>query len=434
MKGALQGKKINIMAMGCRSNQSEADSLASMLKRTGAEIVKAPPYDAAVLITCTVTAIADKKSRQLLRRLRRQSPEALLVATGCWAQKADPNLAQRLGVDLLVGNRQKWQIPSLLNHALGEKRPLPLTIVRNDILHSEEWDHLFQFQPLLHSRAFVKIQVGCIDFCSYCVIPFVRGKPVSRPLNSVLEEVRSIADSGCTEVVLTGVHLGLYGQFGEVSLGELVRQAGAIPGVERIRFGSLEPFGINDELLSALAETPQFCPHLHLPLQSGDDTVLQRMRRGYSPLEYMASVERARHYLGSRIHISTDVLVGFPGEDERAFANTLSFMKEVAFGKVHVFPYSSREGTRAASFDDHLPRHVVQERVHKVMEMGEQLFREYCSQWVGEEISVFIEDAAETGSTGLTPFFVKAVVPQMVSPGRIIKTLTRSYDSEQLYG
>lgn len=163
------------MAMGCRSNQSEADSLASMLKRTGAEIVKAPPYDAAVLITCTVTAIADKKSRQLLRRLRRQSPEALLVATGCWAQKADPNLAQRLGVDLLVGNRQKWQIPSLLNHALGEKRPLPLTIVRNDILHSEEWDHLFQFQPLLHSRAFVKIQDGCNHFCSYCVIPFVRG-------------------------------------------------------------------------------------------------------------------------------------------------------------------------------------------------------------------------------------------------------------------
>jgi threonylcarbamoyladenosine tRNA methylthiotransferase MtaB len=433
MISQLKGKKICIIAMGCRSNQSEADSLASMLQAAGADIVSEPPFDGAVLVTCTVTAVADKKSRQLLRRLRRQAPQAVIVATGCWAQQAESHLAQVLGVDFLVGNRQKWQIPSLFSMAFSSNQPVAFTDMRSDVLRDAQWDHLFQYHPLLHSRAFVKIQDGCNHFCTYCIIPFVRGNPVSRPLNDLLKEVCSIVDSGCSEIVLTGVHLGLYGKYGEVSLGEVVRQIGAISGVKRIRFGSLEPFGIDDELLSSLAETPQFCPHLHLPLQSGDDGVLEKMARGYSVNDYMTSVKKVRRFLGDNVHISTDILVGFPGEDEKAFANTLALMENVKFGKVHVFPYSRRKGTKAASLGGQIQHEIIQERVHRVLETGEKLLNEYCSQWIGKTFPILIEEAGENESSGLAPFFVKAVVPRKMSVGQIIEVSPRKYASEQFY-
>ncbi|WP_286934817.1 MULTISPECIES: tRNA (N(6)-L-threonylcarbamoyladenosine(37)-C(2))-methylthiotransferase MtaB [Aminobacterium] len=431
MKRSLINKRIVIIAMGCRTNQSEADALASMLEAFGAHIVSSPPYDGAILVSCTVTSMADKKSRQFARRLRRESKDAVIVACGCWAQKVPSQIAQGLGVDILVGTRQKASIPTLMEEAFEKKNNI-FTDLRSDVLYDSSWDPLFQRHPLLHTRAFVKVQDGCNHFCSYCIIPFVRGKPVSRPWQDVLNEVHSIVDSGCSEVVLTGVHLGLYGTYGEISLGELVRRIGSVPGVRRIRFGSLEPFGIDDTLLSALAETPQFCPHLHLPLQSGDDDVLERMGRGYTVSDFMASVKRIRSFLGERVHISTDILVGFPGESDRAFRNTLRIMDEIGLGKVHVFPYSIRQGTRAASFKEQIPREIAQERVHQTITKGEELLKSYCSQWLGKDIPILVEEVSDGRSTGLTPFFVKVETAQKFSIGDIVTVRPFSYASESL--
>ena len=355
MLHALSGKRIWICTLGCRSNQYEGEALANALTAAGAILSDTPECDAAVLVSCTVTAVADKKCRQAIRRARRTSPGAIIVACGCWAQNLPESEARALGISLLVGSRRKGHVPALLDEAFKSHDSPAFESGalyredRGDVLRSREWDDLFLAKPLLHTRAFVKIQDGCNHFCSYCAIPQARGFPVSRRPEDVVEEVRSIVSSGCPEVVLTGVHLGLYGKYGEISLAGLVRMVASVEGVRRLRFGSIEPLGIDDELLETLASTPAFQPHLHIPLQSGNAHVLSLMNRGYSPSDFIVLLRRVRTFFGPEIHISTDLLVGFPGESGRAFEETLSFLEECGFGKVHVFPFSPREGTKAFS-------------------------------------------------------------------------------------
>jgi threonylcarbamoyladenosine tRNA methylthiotransferase MtaB len=345
MMNGLEGKKIWIYSLGCRSNQYEGEALANAFTDAGAELVDSPEdCDGAVLVSCTVTAMADKKCRQAVRRARRQSRNARVAVCGCWAQKITRTEAHSLGISIVVGNRRKGELPALLAGAFREETP-SFVEDRVDVLRSREWDGLFLSRPLLHTRAFVKIQDGCNHFCSYCAIPYVRGFPVSRDPGDILSEVEQIAGSGCSEVVLTGVHLGLYGKYGSVSLAEIVRRIASVEGLRRIRFGSLEPFGLDDELLEALAAEPRFCRHLHLPLQSGSGSVLARMKRG-TLREFLSLAEKARRFLGDDLHISTDVLVGFPGESEGDFDDTLSLMKACRFGKVHVFPFHPGRGRR----------------------------------------------------------------------------------------
>jgi len=276
-----------------------------------------------------------------------------------------------------------------------------------DVLRSREWDGLFLSRPLLHTRAFVKIQDGCNHFCSYCAIPYVRGFPVSRDPGDILSEVEQIAGSGCSEVVLTGVHLGLYGKYGSVSLAEIVRRIASVEGLRRIRFGSLEPFGLDDELLEALAAEPRFCRHLHLPLQSGSGSVLARMKRGYTPGEFLSLAEKARRFLGDDLHISTDVLVGFPGESEGDFDDTLSLIKACRFGKVHVFPFSPREGTEAWSYPDKIPRETVLRRTREALSAADGLLAGFASRWVGSDVPVLVEETAGNSFQGLTPSFLR---------------------------
>ncbi len=416
----LKDKKIWICTLGCRSNQYEAEALASALTDAGALLADAPGCHAAILVSCTVTSMADKKCRQALRKARRMSPGALLAACGCWAQRISEEEARSLGISLLVGNRRKSELPAMLSAALAENNR-SLQVLREDVSTSTRWDALFLSKPLLHTRAFVKIQDGCSHFCSYCAIPASRGHPVSRDPDDTLREIRSIAASGCSEVVLTGIHIGLYGRYAPLSLAGLLRKISAVEGIRRIRFGSVEPFALDDELLEALGTTPQFCPHLHLPLQSGSRKVLGLMSRGYTPEEYLALVGRVRSALGKDIHISTDLLVGFPGEDEADFGDSLSLARECSFGKIHVFPFSPREGTAAFSLPFPVPWDVLTDRTHRALALGEELFGRYHERWIGREVSVLVERSMGNCLSGLSPEYLRVSCRGSALPGEEIR-------------
>lgn len=352
----LNGKKICLHSLGCRTNQSELESIASGLVENGAIVGNEPEdCDAAVLMTCSVTATADKKSRQFTRMIRRKIPDGLLVACGCWAQRLSNDEAKELGIDYVIPNRRKGCVLGLIKaHLCGESL---------DKKNDSEWDNLPHLRPTLRSRAFVKIQDGCDHFCTYCIVPYLRGKPVSRPLEDVMSEISSVSESGCNEIILTGTNLGRY----KCGLDNLVRRIAKLPVT--LQFGSIEPFSIDDELLTAIAEMgDRFIPPLHIPLQSGDDEVLRRMGRGYTRGEYLSKIERVKEILGD-IPFNTDLLVGFPGESEEAFQHSLDVIRSVGFAHVHIFPFSPREGTRAAAFDSQLPRSVILDRARRAKEV-----------------------------------------------------------------
>jgi threonylcarbamoyladenosine tRNA methylthiotransferase MtaB len=397
----LSGKKFQMIVQGCRTNLYEGDALAAALEARGAVRCEEQP-DIAVIVTCTITAVADRKCRKLIRRLRRENPEAVIAACGCYVQKITDEECAELGIDIAAGSREKHLLPQLLEEWYGRgEQGKTLSAFDEDILRDDSWDSLTLDRPRLHTRAFLKVQDGCAHFCSYCIVPFVRGKPVSRDMEETVAEARRIAASGCPEIILTGVHLGLY-----ENLAELVRRIGDVEGIKRLRFGSIEPFAVNDELLSALAETPAFCRHLHMPLQSGDDGVLKRMRRGYTSDEFMAISDNVREKLGGDTHISTDLMIGFPGEDAAAFDNSIKFIEKVKFGKMHIFPYSPREGTDAAKWQCP-PQDEVRAREHEALELAAELHKNYCSRWIGREVEILAEEVKDETVIGLTPEYVR---------------------------
>ena len=387
------GLNVFIHVFGCRSSLCEGEYLAGALAAHGASITEelSGGIDAAVIVTCSVTQEADRKCRQLVRRVRRVLGDSgVLAVCGCWSQSLDADSARELGIDILAGTKRKDILPETLMNSLKTGRRF-VDLRTQDVFAESEWEELSLDAPVMHSRAFVKIQDGCNHFCTYCIIPYLRGRPVSRPQDNVLAEVRRLIENGCNEIVLTGIHLGIYGQEINSSLAELIRALGRISGLRRLRLGSLEPFCLSDELLDSLSQCEAFCPHLHLPLQSGDDEVLARMRRGYSSRDFLRVCERARESLGSELHISSDILVGFPGESEQAFTNTLKVMRLAGLGRVHVFPYSERIGTLAASFPNKIPHSVKISRTARAIALGQELYSEYVKRFLGQEVSVLLE-------------------------------------------
>lgn len=429
----LKDHQIWFHTLGCRTNLYESEALASSLVCMGASLVEDPAIaDIAVIQTCTVTSMADRKTRQIIRKVKRENPGAILVASGCWSQKISREEAFSLGVDLVVGSRRKSDIPGMILSYLQKRQPCVLRYEGSP--PGGIWDPLFLGETHFHTRAFIKVQDGCDHFCTYCIIPYVRGLPVSRDPEDVLSEITRLAvEGGIREVILTGIHLGLYGKEDGSALGELVRRISLIAGIERIRFGSFEPFSLDRELLTRLAEVPQFCPHLHLPLQSGDDHVLSRMRRGYTVSEYMKVLDMARSILGSEIHVSTDIMTGFPGESEEAFRHTMDVMEKAAFGKVHVFPYSPRRGTPAAGWKDQVSPVVRRERAQEALTLSLRLYRDYCRRWIGSVLPVLIE-GPESPAHGLTPQFLKVVLSGALSPGEIEEVRISSLDGDYLKG
>lgn len=426
-----KGKKVLLKALGCRTNLYEAEAMAADFQRAGADIVDGPPWDVAVLVSCSVTAQADRKCRQAVRRLRRLSPCGFVAAVGCWAQRISQAEALSLGLDLVVGNRRKDRLLGLIYDAAHGQGP---AICRTDVLHDGRWEDLRLDRPRFHTRAFIKIQDGCDHFCSYCLIPFLRGKPVTRPLEAVLAEVRSVAEQGCREIVLTGIHLGLYGKGGRENLASVIRQVGGIRGVKRIRLGSLEPFSIGDDLLLAMRDTEQFCRHLHLPLQSGDDAVLEAMKRGYTSRDFLTLLDRIRHVLGDDVHISTDVLAGFPGEDERAFRHTLEILEKGGIGRLHAFPFSPRKGTAAASFPHRPSAAEAEERCREAIALGRSLMDRYAQKWVGRQVSLLVEECRDGSVLGYTSHFVRVKARGAGETSSLCPVCVRSSEGGELKG
>lgn len=389
MTSTLSGKKVHILTLGCKVNQYESDAMYEAFFAAGAKMCRESEADICIINTCSVTNIADRKSRQMISRLRKENPDALIVATGCYVQAAaNREEADRIGADLIVGNNRKRDIVRLVEaHLLGQ----PVTDNIIDIATDPEFEDLRIRMPETHTRSYLKIQDGCNSFCTYCIIPYVRGRIRNKPILSILNEVETLAASGVKEIVMTGINLSSFGDIGDLSLLDVICRVHEIPGIERIRLGSLEPRIITDEFLSRLVTLPKVCPHFHLSLQSGCDSVLKRMNRHYTTADIREIVDRIRRYY-DRPALTSDIIVGFPGETEEEFMTTYQTLEALELYEMHVFPYSRRKGTNADKMDGHLPEAVKKDRVRRLLELKERQMVAYHALFQKEPVNVLIEE------------------------------------------
>ena len=403
--------------LGCKVNSYETEAMQQLLEEAGYEIVpfheKADVY---IINTCSVTNIADRKSRQMLHRAKKQNPDAVVVAAGCYVQAAAEELKADLAVDVIIGNNKKQDLLPILEEYFKDKSDSSHVI---EISETHEYERLSIHKIADHTRAFLKIQDGCNQFCSYCIIPYTRGRVRSRRPDEVVDEVRELAAAGYQEVVLTGIHLSSYGvDFKEEEKKEnllsLIKQVHEVEGIRRIRLGSLEPRIITEEFAQALASMPKFCPHFHLSLQSGCDKTLKRMNRHYTTEEYAAGCEILRRYFDNPA-ITTDVIVGFPGETEEEFEETKAFLERIGFYEMHIFKYSRRAGTRADRMPDQIPEQVKSVRSEILLKLEKQMSKAYRESFSGKKKTVLLEEKTEIGGRaymiGHTMEYVKAVVP-----------------------
>ena len=412
MKKEIRKRKAALHNLGCKVNSYETEAMAQMLAQAGYELVDfTQEADVYIVNTCSVTNIADRKSRQMLHRARSKNPDAVIVATGCYVQTAGEELEKDAGVDIVIGNNKKAGLLPLLERFFSEKRRLSDVIDIND--GAQDYEELGLLAGGSHTRAFLKVQDGCNQFCSYCIIPFARGRVRSRSGEDICKEIEGLAKKGCCEFVLTGIHISSYGMdFKEkTSLLDLILQIRKIEGVKRIRLGSLEPRIVTEEFAKALGGIEEICPHFHLSLQSGCDETLKRMNRHYTAAEYKDGVDRLRKYFDAPA-ITTDVIVGFPGETDEEFARTEAFLRETGFFEMHIFPYSAREGTVAAKMKGQVPGEIKKSRSRRLLELEREQSVQYRRQFVGCEETVLFEETKVIGGqpyqVGHTARYVKA--------------------------
>ena len=395
-------KKAALHNLGCKVNAYETEAMQEMLERAGYEIV---PFregaDVYIINTCTVTNIADRKSRQMLHRARKMNPDAIVVAAGCYVQAQAEKQEIDPCIDIVLGNNRKKDLIRVLEEygmSGGKGRVREGEPVRDldNISRTKEYEELSLTRPGDHTRAYIKVQDGCNQFCTYCIIPYARGRVRSRKTEDVVREVEELASNGYCEVVLTGIHLSSYGiDFdGERHLLDLIRAVHGIEGIQRIRLGSLEPGIVTEEFAEALASLLKMCPHFHLSLQSGCDATLKRMNRRYTSREYLEKCEILRKYFENPA-LTTDVIVGFPGETEEEFRQSMEFVDKVDFYETHIFKYSKREGTKAAAMDDQISEQVKARRSQVMIELGEKKRKAYEESFIGKEVEVLIEEPAE---------------------------------------
>lgn len=412
-------KKAALHNLGCKVNAYELEAIQQMLEQKGYEIVPfAPGADVYIINTCTVTNIADRKSRQMLHKAKKMNPDAVVVACGCYVQAAGEKLEEDDAIDLIVGNNKKKEIPEILEAYFREREEgrAASGAWLTDMAHNREYETLSISRTEEHTRAFIKVQDGCNQFCTYCIIPYARGRVRSRRPEEVLAEVQRLAASGCQEIVLTGIHLSSYGVDleEEQDLLALIRTVHSVEGIRRIRLGSLEPGIITESFAEAIAALPKVCPHFHLSLQSGCDTVLQRMNRRYRSEEYMEKCRLLRRVY-DRPALTTDVIVGFPGETEEEFEASRAFVEQVHFFETHIFKYSRREGTRAAAMPGQISEQEKTRRSHILLELDGRRRREYMESFLGEERDVLFEERVQADGreywTGHTREYLKVLVP-----------------------
>ena len=392
-------KKVALHNLGCKVNAYETEAMQEMLEKEGYEIV---PFkegaDIYIINTCTVTNIADRKSRQMLHRARKMNPDAIVVAAGCYVQ-AQENEHHELDscIDIVIGNNKKQDLIQILNEYESKCKTEEVI----DINHTNEYENLNLSRTGEHTRAYIKVQDGCNQFCTYCIIPFARGRVRSRSLEDVVQEVTTLSENGYKEVVLTGIHLSSYGvDFEEQEAGKktdlltLILAVHEIPGIERIRLGSLEPRIVTEEFAKTIAGLPKMCPHFHLSLQSGCDATLKRMNRRYTTDEYFEKCELLRKYFDHPA-LTTDVIVGFPGETEEEFEESKAFVDKVNFYETHIFKYSKREGTRAAVMENQVPVQIKAERSAQLIELGAKKQEAYEKEMVGKDVEILVEEPAQ---------------------------------------
>lgn len=402
--------------LGCKVNSYETEAMQQLLEEAGYQIVpfheKADVY---IINTCSVTNIADRKSRQMLHRAKKQNPDAVVVAAGCYVQAAAEELKADLAVDVIIGNNKKQDLVPILEEYFQDSTDNDHVI---EIGQTNEYERLSIHKIADHTRAFLKVQDGCNQFCSYCIIPYTRGRVRSRRPEEVVAEVKELAAAGYQEVVLTGIHLSSYGvDFEEEkkeTLLSLIEQVHQVNGIQRIRLGSLEPRIITEEFAKALAALPKFCPHFHLSLQSGCDETLKRMNRHYTTEEYAKGCEILRSFFENPA-ITTDVIVGFPGETEEEFETTKAFLEQIGFYEMHIFKYSRRAGTRADRMQDQIPEQVKSARSEILLKLEKQMSKAYRESFLGKEKTVLLEEKTVLDGreymVGHTMEYVKAVVP-----------------------
>lgn len=413
-------KSVAFYTLGCKVNQYDSQAMMERFVDSGYQVVEfGQPADVNVVVTCVVTATGEQKSRQILHRIRREQPSSELVAAGCLAQK-DANKLKNLGVRLILGNQHRDNIVQFLDEAL--RNDIQLTVVE-DVRRVPYEDTTVSYQQG-RTRAVMKIQEGCDRFCAYCIIPHVRGGIRSRSLNHIKEESKRLVDTGYQEIVLTGIHLSSYGRDLEQERLLDAVKAAAVPGLKRLRIGSLEPVIATEEFVHELSNIPQVCPQFHLSLQSGSDSVLKRMRRRYSAQEYLDSARRLQASFPA-CALTTDVLVGFPGETEDEFWETYYFCQKVGFSKMHIFPFSQREGTPAATMSGQLTRAVKSQRAKTMATLDYALSKKYREQFLGTVQQVLLEQVdAGNIAEGYTPHYLFVQVqgggvPEQISSVRI---------------
>lgn len=389
----LSGKTVAACTLGCKTNQYETDGMMEILKKMGASVVNfEDTADVYLINTCSVTNMADKKSRQMIHRARKNNPEALVIACGCYVQAEKEKLSQDKDIDIIISNNRKKDI----GHVIAEYFNSGETACFTDISREKEFEELDVNKPVYHTRAYVKIQDGCNQFCTYCIIPYVRGRIRSRSMDSVIDEISRLAEAGVKEVVLTGIHISSYGRDmdGDTGLADLVENISKIEGIERIRLGSLEPGIITEEFAHRIKAVDKLCPHFHLSLQSGCDSVLRRMNRKYTCSEYMEKCELLRKVYKNPA-ITTDVIVGFPGETEEEFECTRKYLEDINLYEMHIFKYSQRKGTPAATMPNQVDPSVKNSRSDVLLAISEHNKHAYQDLFVGITVKVLVEELVE---------------------------------------
>lgn len=447
--------RVAFYTLGCKVNQYDSDAMREQFEKSGYDIADFnETADIYVVVTCTVTETADKKSRQMLSRAKRKNPEALIVAAGCYAQRQAEKLFE-LGIDLVIGNADRSRVVEYAEKALKERRLNSFTedgsgesaavcanlntesrdIIASEVInptakinavHNIKEEKAFECLKAVsfegRSRAQLKIQEGCNNFCSYCIIPYVRGPIRSMPIEEIGKAAKNIADSGYKEIVLTGINLTSYGKDldADVNLCNAAAEACSDARIKRVRLGSIDVPMLNGEFVYKLSQISELCPHFHISLQSGSDAVLERMRRRYTTKEYFETVQRIRSAFRDAT-ITTDVIVGFPGETDDEFKETLDFCREVCFQKIHVFPYSRREGTEAAAMSGQVPSYIKNARASELQKLSDMLSCEGAASFIGKMGEVLIERQHEGSMTGYTRNYIQVLVEnENVSPGDII--------------
>ncbi len=428
-------KKLAVTTLGCKVNQYDTDAVVTQFLEAGYTIVDFNEVaDVYLINTCTVTNLGDRKSRQMIRRAHKNNPDAKVVVMGCLAQTTPEDVAALEGVSLVVGTNGRTQIVDALEKLeWGEQRSLV-----EDIFDVSAFEDMPSLDFSGRTRATLKIQDGCNQFCTYCRVPFARGPSRSRTQPSVLEQAEQIVSRGYKEIVLTGIHLGLYGEDLQPprTLAQISTEVANTPGLLRLRISSVDPHEITDELIELVARHSVVCRHMHIPLQSGSDAVLQRMKRNYTNDQFRSIVDKLRSLIPA-IAITTDIMVGFPGETEEDFLHTMDLARDVAFSKIHVFQYSKRLGTKAARFPDQIPSRGKEDRSRRLIQIGEAMAERFHSSFIGENAEVLVEQVQGDQAIGHTDNYIKVsffVPAEMDMVGKIIPVHILKADAGGVFG